>query len=280
MGCAGAADLKLHSILESDRAWSAYALADLFPPWSEQAEWIAGQRSAVLIYRGLDPPLLFAHGHPAELDELFRRVPAGDYWFTLRPTDYARLGPRLAARQRVRMWRMWLPAAPARSPLSRRNGGGAAGRVRLKLAPRGRGLQVGAAAVRRLGEPDLLAIEQLFAALPDGPDAFRPAQLEHGVYFGIRGSQGLLSVAGTHVASDRSGVAALGNVATHPEHRGRGLARAVSQAVVDELQRQQIDTIVLNVRMDNQPALRLYRGLGFMPYCGFYEGRGSLHPGP
>lgn len=282
---AEAAELKLRSILETDRAWTAYALADLFPPWSAYAEWIAGDRSALLIYRGLAPPILLAHGNPGELDSLMAQLPPGEYWYTLRPTDYSRLGPRLQTHDRTRMWRMWLPAEaqsgvaeevldPKRPgqhpPISKP----IAGNAELEQAAMESNSD---RLIGQLGPQHLPELEQLYAELPDGPDAFTPAQLEHGVYFGWREGGELLSVAGTHVVCPQVGVAALGNIATRPEQRGRGLGSRVCLAVVRELRRQNCGTIVLNVRMDNQPAIRLYRKLGFMPFCGFYEGRGSLH---
>ena len=82
--------------------------------------------------------------------------------------------------------------------------------------------------------------------------------------------------AGTHVIGSEAGVAAIGNVFTHPAHRRRGFGGRVSGAVVQELLRREIPTIVLNVAMDNDAALGLYRGLGFMPFCGYYEGVGEL----
>lgn len=252
-----AADLTLRELLEGDRIWNAYALADLQPPWREHTRWITGDRSAVMVFAGLSPPILFACGDPLELDRLYGQLPHGDYWFTLRPTDYSRLAPRLVAQERLRMWRMWLPVVerePNRQP----------------------GEHLSHGQPERLGQRDLPAIERLYAGLRGAPDAFHPAQLEHGVFFGIRGAQGLLSVAGTHVLSPELGVAALGNIATASRQRGRGMARSVAQAVLAELRRLGIETIVLNVRMDNHPAIQLYRGLGFVPYCGFYEGRGTI----
>lgn len=129
----------------------------------------------------------------------------------------------------------------------------------------------------RLTLDALPALERLYRQLADGPDAFQPQQLEHGIYFGIRRGDQLLSAAGTHVACRPLGIAALGNVATLPTERGRGLGAAVCRAVIDELRGIGYRTIVLNVRMENQAAIRVYRKLGFMPYCGFYEGRGFIH---
>lgn len=273
-----AAELTLRELLEGDRVWSAYALADLRPPWREHTRWITGDRSVVMVFAGLSPPILFACGDPLELDQLYVQIPPGDYWFTLRPTEYSRLAPRLVAQERLRMWRMWLPVPerepneqPARHPSHLQPE--RLDKPEPNEQPTGHPSHL---QPERLGARDLPAIERLYAGLPDAPDAFHPAQLAHGVFFGIRGARGLLSVAGTHVLSPELGVAALGNIATAAEQRGRGMARSVMQALLAELRRLGIQTIVLNVRMDNHPAIQLYRGLGFMPYCGFYEGRGTI----
>lgn len=283
MRSADTLELKLlRRILERDRAWSAYALADLYPPWNAAANWISGKRSAFLIYRGLEPQLLFAHGDPAELDTLMSGLPPGEYWYTLRPTDYARLSTRLTAHDRARMWRMWLPnggrgAAPqstARQRIAR--GPGEFSNAGIETEP-GELDGGGKHNVAQLDTQDLPELKRLYAGMPDGPDAFTPTQLQHGVYFGVWKDGDLVSAAGTHVACSEIGVAAVGNVATLPERRGLGLGYLTSLAVVTELRRQRYQTIVLNVRMDNRPAIRLYRKLGFMPYCGFYEGRGSIN---
>ncbi len=68
------------------------------------------------------------------------------------------------------------------------------------------------------------------------------------------------------------GVAAVGNIFTAPQHRRRGYGIKVTAAVVKRLVELNIDTIVLNVEMANQPAIDMYLSLGFMPYCGFYGG--------
>jgi ribosomal protein S18 acetylase RimI-like enzyme len=67
-------------------------------------------------------------------------------------------------------------------------------------------------------------------------------------------------------------VAAVGNVFTDPAARGRGLGSRVTAAVVHELVEMKISTIVLNVAMHNQAAVRVYQKLGFWPYRGYYEG--------
>ena len=86
--------------------------------------------------------------------------------------------------------------------------------------------------------------------------------LELAPWFGLREAGALVSVAGLHVLSRRYGVAAIGNVATRPDRRGRGLARAVTARLSRELATQ-LPTIALNVAVTNTAARRCYLGLGF-----------------
>jgi ribosomal protein S18 acetylase RimI-like enzyme len=131
-------------------------------------------------------------------------------------------------------------------------------------------------AAMALTRADEAEIDALFAGHPDRPDTYDPRQVRDGVFYGVRRGGRLVSVAGTHVIGPATGVAALGNVFTHPDHRRRGYGRTASAAVTSALLERRIQTIVLNVTMDNEPALDLYRGLGFMPFCGYYEGVGAL----
>lgn len=73
--------------------------------------------------------------------------------------------------------------------------------------------------------------------------------------------------------AESTGVAAIGNVYTRRDRRGRKLARQTAGAVAAELLARQIPTIVLNVNQKNVAALRVYEALGFRRYCPFWEGR-------
>ncbi|MDX2177422.1 MAG: GNAT family N-acetyltransferase [Candidatus Sumerlaeia bacterium] len=97
---------------------------------------------------------------------------------------------------------------------------------------------------------------------------FEPFMLATGSYLGIRESGRLLAVAGVHTVSDRYRIAALGNIATHPEARGRGLATLATSAMC-ALLRPRVDLIGLNVRESNAAAIRCYSKLGFRP-AAFY----------
>ncbi len=239
--------------LEHDRIWSAYALADLDPPHAAHAAWLAGEQAVVLTYAGFDPPVLFAAGAPEEVRLLFEQIPPGRYLFTLMPTHRALLEERILNSHETIMWRMTLRPEAFDPSLAQ-------GAQRLTL-------------------DDLPELEALFGTGPDRPDAFDPGQLADEAFFGIRHGTQLVSAAGTHVVSALRGVAAVGNVFTHPAHRGRGLATRTTAAVVQALlQRPGLRTIVLNVARENAAALRCYQRLGFWPFCGYHEGVGRLGP--
>lgn len=55
----------------------------------------------------------------------------------------------------------------------------------------------------------------------------------------------------------------IANVATHPDHRGRGLARLLVGAALDHIRARGGRHVLLEVRGDNEPAYRLYQSMGF-----------------
>jgi ribosomal protein S18 acetylase RimI-like enzyme len=109
----------------------------------------------------------------------------------------------------------------------------------------------------------------------EGISGFAAAQIDHGIFFGIYENELLVSVAGTHLVSPTYGVAAVGNIVTHPDFRGRGYATAAVSAVLSELAGIGIRDIVLNVQKENAPAIHIYQKLGFECYCEFLEGPAS-----
>jgi ribosomal protein S18 acetylase RimI-like enzyme len=56
---------------------------------------------------------------------------------------------------------------------------------------------------------------------------------------------------------------AVANVAVHPEFRRRGIARSLMEAALDMIESHGGTVIMLQVRHDNDSAIRLYRSLGF-----------------
>ena len=80
---------------------------------------------------------------------------------------------------------------------------------------------------------DLAEIEALYAAPTRAPGSYRAAPRDRPLRRGQREAGELVCIAGVHVHSPALGVAALGNVATLPDLRGRGLARGVCAALCD-----------------------------------------------
>jgi GNAT superfamily N-acetyltransferase len=120
--------------------------------------------------------------------------------------------------------------------------------------------------------------EQLLGlyALGGGAVAFSPSQIAGGVFYGAIADGQLVAAAGTHLVSPTYGVAAVGNVFTHPEYRGLGYGSATTTAVVAELLAGDILDVVLNVGQGNGRAIRVYERLGFERYCPFLEGPAAV----
>jgi ribosomal protein S18 acetylase RimI-like enzyme len=99
---------------------------------------------------------------------------------------------------------------------------------------------------------------------------FEADELESKPYFGVRSNGRLVSIAGVHAYSERYGVAALGNVATHPAYRRQGLGRAATAALCQFLS-ERVEHIGLNVKSTNEAAMRCYESLGFERVASYGE---------
>ncbi len=54
------------------------------------------------------------------------------------------------------------------------------------------------------------------------------------------------------------------NIAVHPEHRGRGYAKELIDTIIQRAKERNCDSITLEVRKSNVPAIRLYESKGFI----------------
>lgn len=237
----------LREFLGQDRLFAAYAIADTDDSEFARTRWgIAFDDRApvavVLEYRGISPQPLFAMGEPAGVSAILRDV--------IR-TRLAFLGSKPEVVPAVREHYRVEAAAPM---------------VRMVVERDTFRPVVGEAVP--LDQGDTVHLNRLYQL---GVTSYLPEQaVANGTYFGVRRGTRLIAAAGTHVISPQTGLAAVGNVFTHREYRGQGLAKVVTSAVTAELF-DSVDTVVLNVRADNPPALATYRALGYREHTEFEE---------
>ena len=237
------------AFLETDRLYAAYAIGDLEPEMFVQSAWAGAERDGrmealALHFRGLKPPALFLMGDPDGLRAILEDVLCPErVYLTCRTKHLPVACDFYEWNETISMWRMVLHLARFR-PVE----GDCA-----RLTP---------------AHSDQLA--QLYAL--GGGNAFGPAQVPHGVFYGIFTDGQLVAAAGTHLVSPTYGVAAVGNIFTHPAYRGRGHGTATTSAVLAELLQRGIRDVVLNVDQKNESAIRVYERLGFERYCPFLEG--------
>lgn len=105
-------------------------------------------------------------------------------------------------------------------------------------------------------------------AYPD--NYFNSRMLETGQYYGIILNNQLVAVTGVHVDSDEYRISVLGNICVHPDFRGQNLSYRLISHQLEQLN-QSRKTICLNVKADNQPALKVYQKLGFEPIHQYEE---------
>ena len=115
--------------------------------------------------------------------------------------------------------------------------------------------------IRRLSKENLDEISSLFkVSYPF--NWFDSRMLGTGKYFGHFTDGMLTGIAGVHVYSESYRIAALGNIATHPDFRGRKTAYKLTSYLCNDLKKT-VDLIGLNVKSDNLAAIRCYENVGF-----------------
>ena len=246
---------RIRSILETDRPWAVYALADLEPGVFEHTHWFCAandEPALALFFSGFATPVLITIGKAEALksviDEIVEELnPRGIY-----AVVKSEVMPLLIEHYRVveerKMQRMVFHPGQYRSVSM-------SGAVQLQLT-------------------DLEAIQRLYAdgeSSDEAPDWFLPEMLKQETYYGIWESDELVSVAGTHVVSVNEKIACLGNIYTRRDRRGHGLSTKVTGSVVAKLMTMDLTTIVLNVRETNVAAIHVYERIGFGNYCVYIE---------
>jgi predicted GNAT family acetyltransferase len=109
-----------------------------------------------------------------------------------------------------------------------------------------------------LGPPDSHDMLELTALTKPGPFGNRTHEL--GFYAGIRVNGRLIAMAGERLKVP--GHTEVSAVCTHPDHTGKGYARALMMEIMRSI-RERGETPFLHVRQDNTRAIELYKRLGF-----------------
>lgn len=244
----------LRAYLHHDLAAHAYQLGDLDPMFFKFTRWFATKdeadqlKSLVLIYNGLRLPAVLTSGEADGVQTLLENIqpllPEG-FLYHLHEHHLAALHALHPTAEPKPMMRMALQRADFTPPPD-------------------------TSGVTPLGHRDTGALMRLYAFYPD--HFFEPFQLDSGLYFGIHRDNQLVSVAGIHAISDRDGVAAIGNILTHPNYRGQGLSGKCTSTLLTHLFKR-VALATLNVLRDNTPALHSFERLGFRTHRVFYEGR-------
>jgi len=239
---------EIYAFLAQDRYYAAYAIGDLEPGLFELCTWHVsvqdGRKTALTLrFRGLRPPALFAMGASDGLAPLLREESLPERVYLTGQLEHLSL----------------FQEAFSLGPVG--------DMLRMVLKPGDFCPHDGQ--VTRLSRRHLPSLQRLYR----GEGVFAPYQLDSGVYYGVEVGGEVVSVAGTHIVSPTYKIAAVGNIFTHPNHRGKGYATVCTSAVVEELLSCSL-AIVLNVARSNEVALGLYKRLGFREYCPFIEALG------
>jgi ribosomal protein S18 acetylase RimI-like enzyme len=237
----------LRGFLERDRLRAAYAICDLEDREFARSKWGIASRqgepvAVVLEYGGLTPQPLFVIGEGDAIASILREVVkprlvylAADESLLPSVERVYRVDP---GPQMMRMWVNRQMFQPVHGPA-------------IRLSP-----------------VDIVDLNRLYGL---GFSGWLPGEaIGNGVYYGVRVGGRLIAAAGTHVISPAARLAAVGNVLTNADYRGRGFAKLTTSSVTQELLRT-CDEVVLNVRADNPPAIAAYRALGYREHCRFEE---------
>ena len=238
----------IRSRLEERRPYAAYALGQLDPVLFRQTEWWTAERdetSAIVLhsYGGLGNAT-FLLGEADALDALLSVHPGPRHAFLTCEVHHVDTVDRyFELEQRQTM---------------------------IRMEASGDSFRAADGEAERLTGRDVREINQLYRS--DGvPSYYTPRQIDDSIYFGVRRDGRLVSIAGTHVISPGSSIAVVGNVYTHPRHRGQGFAQITTSAVTEVLLRT-CREVVLSVDPTNTPAVRAYERLGYREVARLLEG--------
>jgi GNAT superfamily N-acetyltransferase len=246
-------DEPLVRLFNAERDWAAYGYCDLEEPYRKHSRYIGAWgddvlRGAILVFSPPGFTSLITFGNTEAADEILqhaRDLPARGV-FQARLEDVPALRHRFHIGTEFDMRRMVVES----------------GRVEPGTSSY--------ASIRAISPADSTAVRELYDLWDEVH--FDPLMLVAGTYFGAFYQGELIAISGTHAISRRHGMATIGGVFTHPEHRGHGLAGATTSHVVARLHEVGVSDVALNVKADNMPALQAYERIGFRSSMEFVEG--------
>jgi predicted GNAT family acetyltransferase len=257
---------ELEAYLRTDAPSQIYALADLDDFFWPSTTWYAGYEAgrivaACLVLKKLSIPVLYAvcpsgHARTADLVTSVEGELPARFFVNLGLGLEKALGESHTFHSVGEHQKMYLPDRDAVD---------AARAVELDVA----GVEV----LSSTSIDELAAFYRDEAYLPDETEDrfFEPYMLEIGPYVAIRERGRIIAAGGVHVVSRTYGVAAIGNIATRPDRRGRGYGRAIAARLCQVLL-DQVPLIGLNVHVQNAVAIRCYERLGFRVARRYVEG--------
>ena len=246
---------RLQRHFEKDPVLFSYHLGDLDDFYFPYCQWasIYGERphivECVLIYTGGPKPVVLAFGLTERFDELM-----------------ADLVDLLPAEFYCHFHSSSLPALTSRYDADRF---GTFVKMKLGNFKPINDLSLASETVRLTPEhtEELRALYQ--RAYPG--NYFVPRMLETGKYLGLRRDGRLVAATGVHVDSAEYKISVLGNIATDPDYRNKGLATRLTSLLVTELTGEG-RMVCLNVKADNEPAVHCYQRIGFEIVHEYEEG--------
>jgi len=237
----------IRQLLAGERAYGAYALGQLSPELFAASQWWLAQGD------GTQAIVVHSHGGLGRAMFIVGDAEAAEAVLALHP------GPRFS----FASFRM------EHKPIVRRHFHLIRDQLMLRMAVTGDRFRPAQGEAIRLRGRDVNRINRLYSR-EDGSTSYTSRHIEEGVYYGVLAQGKLVSIAGTHVASPAEGVAVVGNVFTHPNYRGSGLATIATSAVTDHLL-EECPLVVLTVETTNREAVHLYDRLGYQPECTLIE---------
>lgn len=241
----------IHNFLSENPGLFLYLIGDLDDFFWPHTKWFAvthndSIKSIALLYSGDIPTFLLFHegdpGYPSFLIKSIKSELPETFNVHLSPGLINIFGRENIIRNYGHNLRMVLTKIPV--PVSDKN-------------------------IRRLRLSDLEEMKNFYTISYPG-NWFDSRMVETGKYFGYFINENLAGISGIHVWSGEYRVAALGNIATHPDFRGMKIAYKLTVVLCSDLSKD-TDTIGLNVSSANIPAIRCYENAGFEIHSSYDE---------